>query len=349
MAILGPEHGASGTFDQANVPDGTDEETGVPVKSLYGATKRPTPDMLADVDTIVFDIQDIGCRFYTYCLHDAGGDEGRGRNTRRPFVVLDRPNPIDGVSMAGPLVDAGAETFVGCHPIPLRHGMTVGELAKMFAADLKLDLDLTVIPCEGWRRSDAFDATGLEWVNPSPNMRSLTEAFLYPGIGLLEFTNLSVGRGTDTPFEVIGAPWLDGRVLADALAARRIPGVGFVPIRFTPSASKFKGEQCGGVNIVVTDRGGARSCPRGARDLSRPPAAVPKGVGGREDCHSASAPLPRSTRSWPAKGADPVLEKARAGPQGVRPAEAGAVALPMNVLEAHRPPSGRVSRLGKDC
>jgi uncharacterized protein YbbC (DUF1343 family) len=132
--------------------------------------------------------------------------------------------------------------------------MTVGELATMFAADLKLDLDLTVIPCEGWRRADAFDATGLEWVTPSPNMRSLTEAFLYPGIGLLEFTNLSVGRGTDTPFEVIGAPWLDGRRLADALAARRIPGVAFVPIRFTPTASKFKGEPCGGVNIAVTNR-----------------------------------------------------------------------------------------------
>jgi uncharacterized protein YbbC (DUF1343 family)/NADH pyrophosphatase NudC (nudix superfamily) len=253
VAILGPEHGASGTFDQANVPDGKDEETGVSVKSLYGATKRPTPEMLADVDTIVFDIQDIGCRFYTYVSTMLEAMKAAAEH-KKAFVVLDRPNPIDGVSMAGPLVDAGAETFVGCHPIPLRHGMTVGELAKMFAADLKLDLDLTVIPCEGWRRTDAFDATGLEWVNPSPNMRSLTEAFLYPGIGLLEFTNLSVGRGTDTPFEVIGAPWLDGRVLADALAARRIPGVGFVPIRFTPSASKFKGEPCGGVNIAVTDR-----------------------------------------------------------------------------------------------
>jgi uncharacterized protein YbbC (DUF1343 family) len=132
--------------------------------------------------------------------------------------------------------------------------MTVGELARMFAADLKLDLDLVVVPCEGWRRADAFDATGLEWVNPSPNMRSLTEAFLYPGIGVLEFTNLSVGRGTDTPFEVIGAPWLDGRALADALAARRIPGAGFVPIRFTPRASKFSGTECGGVNVAITDR-----------------------------------------------------------------------------------------------
>ncbi len=253
VAIFGPEHGASGTFDQANVPDGTDEETGVPVKSLYGKTKRPTAEMLADVDTIVFDIQDIGCRFYTYVSTMPEAMKAAAEH-KKAFVVLARPNPIDGTSIAGPRVDDGRGTFVGCHPIPLRHGMTVGELAKMFAADLKLDLDLTVVACEGWRRADAFDATGLEWVNPSPNMRSLTEAFLYPGIGLLEFTNLSVGRGTDTPFEVIGAPWLDGRALADALAARRIPGVGFVPIRFTPDASKFKGASCSGVNIAVTDR-----------------------------------------------------------------------------------------------
>ena len=253
VAIFGPEHGATGTYDQANVPDARDEETGVPVKSLYGKTKRPTAEMLADVDAIVFDIQDIGCRFYTYIATmleamKAAAEHGKA------FVVLDRPNPIDGVSLAGPLVDEGRGTFVGCHPLPLRHGMTAGELAGMFAAELKLDLDLTVVPCEGWRRADAFDATGLEWVNPSPNMRSLTEAFLYPGIGLLEFTNLSVGRGTDTPFEVLGAPWLDGRALADALAARRIPGVAFVPIRFTPRASKFSSQECGGISIAVTDR-----------------------------------------------------------------------------------------------
>jgi uncharacterized protein YbbC (DUF1343 family) len=253
VAIFGPEHGATGTFDQANVPDGRDEETGVPVRSLYGATKRPTAEMLADVDTIVFDIQDVGCRFYTYVSTMLEAMKGAAEHGKA-FVVLDRPNPIGGVTMAGPLVDSGRETFVACHPIPLRHGMTVGELARLFAADLKLDLDLTVVPCEGWRRADAFDATGLEWVNPSPNMRSLTEAFLYPGIGLLEFTNLSVGRGTDTPFEVVGAPWLDGRALADALAARRIPGVGFVPVRFTPRASVFVGQECGGVNVAITDR-----------------------------------------------------------------------------------------------
>ena len=253
VALFSPEHGPTGRLDQETIDDATDPETGLPVRSLYGQTRRPTPEMLADVDTLVFDIQDIGTRFYTYIstmLEAMRAASGRGLR----FVVLDRPNPIDGVEVAGPLVDPGSESFVGCHPIAVRHGMTVGELARMFAAELALNLDLVVVPCEGWRRGDAFDATGLEWVDPSPNMRSLTAAFLYPGIGLLEMTNLSVGRGTDTPFEVLGAPWLDGRRLADALAARRIPGAAFVPIRFTPRASKHAGEVCGGVNLVITDR-----------------------------------------------------------------------------------------------
>jgi uncharacterized protein YbbC (DUF1343 family) len=209
--------------------------------------------MLADVDAVVFDIQDIGCRFYTYIATMLEAMKAAAEH-KRAFVVLDRPNPLDGVTMAGPLVDPGSEAFVGCHAIPLRHGMTVGELARLFKDELNLDLDLTVVPCEGWRRADAFDATGLEWVNPSPNMRSLGEAFLYPGIGLLEMTNLSVGRGTDTPFEMVGAPWLDGRRVADALAARGIPGAVFVPVRFTPRASKFEGQECGGINIAITDR-----------------------------------------------------------------------------------------------
>jgi uncharacterized protein YbbC (DUF1343 family) len=253
VALFSPEHGPAGTLDRDGIEDATDPETGLPIRSLYGATRRPTPEMLADIDTLVFDIQDIGTRFYTYIstmLEAMRGASGRGMR----FVVLDRPNPINGVDVAGPLVDAGSESFVGCHPIPLRHGMTVGELAAMFRDELDLEVDLVVVPCEGWRREDAFDATGLEWINPSPNMRSLTEAFLYPGIGLLEMTNISVGRGTDTPFEVIGAPWLDGPALAAALRARRIPGVAFVPIRFTPRSSKHADQRCGGLNIIVTDR-----------------------------------------------------------------------------------------------
>jgi uncharacterized protein YbbC (DUF1343 family) len=253
VALFSPEHGHTGRLDQERIADATDADTGLPVRSLYGKTRRPTAEMLADVDTLVFDIQDIGTRFYTYISTMLEAMKAASEHGIR-FVVLDRPNPINGLDVAGPVVDAGSESFVGCHPIPLRHGMTVGELAEMFRGELDLELDLVVIPCEGWRRRDAFDATGLEWTNPSPNMRSLTEAFLYPGIGLLEFTNLSVGRGTDTPFEVVGAPWLDGRGLAAALTARRIPGVAFVPIRFTPTASRFAGEACGGVNIVITDR-----------------------------------------------------------------------------------------------
>lgn len=254
VALFSPEHGAAGALDQEHVPDGRDTETGLPVRSLYGPTRRPTKEMLAGIDTLVFDIQDIGCRFYTYIstmleAMRAAADHGL------QVVILDRPNPLDGVAMSGPLVDGGSESFVGCHPIPVRHGMTVGELALLFRAELQLELDVHVVACEGWRRADAFEATGLEWVNPSPNMRSLTEAYLYPGIGLLEMTNVSVGRGTGTPFEVVGAPWLDGRRLAAALSSRRIPGVAFVPLEFRPQTSKFAGESCRGVNVMITDRG----------------------------------------------------------------------------------------------
>ena len=253
VALFSPEHGFAGALDQSDVPDAKDPATGLPVRSLYGKTRRPTPEMLADLDTLVYDIQDIGCRFYTYVSTMGEAMKAAAEEGKR-FVVLDRPNPINGIDLAGPVLDAGSESFVGWHTLPLRHGMTVGELARLFNEELKLGLDLVVIPCEGWRRADAWDATGLEWVNPSPNMRSLTEAFLYPGIGLLETTNVSVGRGTDTPFEVIGSPWIDGRALAAHLAARRLRGVAFVPVAFTPTSSTFKEERCGGVNVVITDR-----------------------------------------------------------------------------------------------
>jgi uncharacterized protein YbbC (DUF1343 family) len=209
--------------------------------------------MLAELDTLVFDIQDVGARFYTY-VSTMGEAMKAATEQKKRFVVLDRPNPIGGVAVAGPMLDEGKESFVGFHRIPVRHGMTIGELARLFKAELKLDLELEVIACEGWRRADAWDATGLTWVNPSPNMRSLTQAFLYPGIGLLETTNLSVGRGTDTPFEVIGAPWLDGQKLAAELSGQNLAGVSFVPITFTPTSSKFANEKCGGLNIVITDR-----------------------------------------------------------------------------------------------
>lgn len=253
VALFSPEHGFAGKLDVSKIGNALDEKTGLSVFSLYGETRRPTAEMLNEVDTVVFDIQDIGCRFYTY-VSTMGEAMRAAAEYKKRFVVLDRPNPINGADVAGPMLDKGKESFVGYHNLPVRHGMTIGELAKMLNAELNLGLDLEVVPCEGWNRRDAWDSTGLTWVNPSPNMRSLTEALLYPGIGLLETTNISVGRGTDTPFEVIGAPWIDGRKLAAALNGRGLPGVSFVPIQFTPTSSKFANQLCSGINIAITDR-----------------------------------------------------------------------------------------------
>ncbi|MFH1923210.1 MAG: exo-beta-N-acetylmuramidase NamZ domain-containing protein [Planctomycetota bacterium] len=253
VALFSPEHGLEGKLDVRHIADGRHKATGLRVFSLYGETRRPTAEMLQEIDTLVFDIQDIGTRFYTYISTMGYAMEEAAKHKVR-FVVLDRPNPIGGVDVAGPVLDAGRESFVGFHRLPVRHGMTVGELVGMFRSELGLDLDIEVIHVEGWRRDVFFDATGLRWVNPSPNMRSLTEAILYPGIGLLETTNLSVGRGTATPFEILGAPWIDGSRLQAALAGAGLPGVEFRAVTFTPDASKFKGEECQGVTIAITDR-----------------------------------------------------------------------------------------------
>ena len=253
-ALFSPEHGFEGKLDISRIDDGLDEETGLRIFSLYGKTRRPTPEMLESVDTLVFDIQDIGCRFYTYISTMGEAMRAAAEHGKR-FIVLDRPNPINGVDVAGPMLDPGKESFVGFHSLPVRHGMTIGEIATMLKAELDLDLNLTVVKCEGWQRSMFWDATGLTWINPSPNMRSLTQALLYPGVGLMETTNVSVGRGTDTPFEVLGAPWIDARQLASELNAQKLRGVSFVPIRFTPDSSKFKEEECHGINIIVTSRG----------------------------------------------------------------------------------------------
>ena len=251
--LFSPEHGFEGKLDVSKIGDTQDKATGLKVFSLYGETRKPTAAMLEGIDTVVFDIQDIGARFYTYVSTMGEAMQAAAEHGKR-FVVIDRPNPIGGVAVAGPMLDAGRESFVGFHRLPVRHGMTAGELARMFQDELKLKLDLQIIECVGWKRAHAFDATGLTWVNPSPNMRNLTQAFLYPGIGLLETTNLSVGRGTDTPFEIVGAPWLDGQKLAGELNARPLSGVRFVPIEFTPTSSKFANQKCGGINIVITDR-----------------------------------------------------------------------------------------------
>lgn len=251
--LFSPEHGIQGVLDTRNIDDASDPRTGLKIYSLYGKTRKPTADSLEGIDTLVFDIQDIGARFYTYISTMGNAMQAAAEHNLR-FVVLDRPNPIGGVHVAGPVLDDGSQSFVGFHTLPVRHGMTVGELATMFNHELRIGADLQVVKVVGWRRSDYFDRTGLPWINPSPNMRSVTEAVLYPGIGLLEYSNLSVGRGTDTPFEVIGAPWLDGTLLARELNRSGLAGVRFVPIRYTPDSSKFAGEQCGGVNIIVVDR-----------------------------------------------------------------------------------------------
>ena len=252
-AIFSPEHGLFGKLDVPLIENTEDSATGIKVFSLYGSTRKPTPEMLVRIDTLVFDIQDIGSRFYTY-ISTMGEAMKVAAEFKLKFVVLDRPNPINGITVSGPVLDEGRESFVGFHRLPVRHGMTIGELAKMFKAELQLDLELEVIEIQTWKRTDYFDSTGLRWINPSPNMRSLTEAILYPGIGLLETTNLSVGRGTYTPFELIGAPWLDGDRLAVELEALHLPGVTFTPLQFTPTASKFEGELCHGVGFSITDR-----------------------------------------------------------------------------------------------
>jgi uncharacterized protein YbbC (DUF1343 family)/CubicO group peptidase (beta-lactamase class C family) len=253
VALFSPEHGIRGTLDE-KVASTVDEKTGLTVHSLYGETRRPTAEMLDGLDAIVVDVQDVGARFYTYTTTLAYVLEEAARR-RLPVVVLDRPNPINGFQIEGPSLDKAQVGFTGYFaPMPIRHGMTLGELARLFNSENKIGADLTVIEARNWDRNKWFDETGLPWINPSPNMRNLIQATLYPGIGAIETTNVSVGRGTDTPFEQIGAPWIDGPALSDALNARNIPGVRFYPVRFTPTSSKYAREECQGVFMIVTDR-----------------------------------------------------------------------------------------------
>jgi uncharacterized protein YbbC (DUF1343 family) len=249
-ALFSPEHGIRGSRDE-QIGDSVDEKTGLPVYSLYGKTFKPTPDQLKDLDALVFDIQDVGCRFYTYTATMGYCMEAAAENGKKYFV-LDRVNPLNGVAVDGPVL-SGEPSFVAFHRVPLRYGMTIGELARMFKGERNLQVDLTVVPLQDWRRELWFDQTGLPWTNPSPNMRNLTEAILYPGVGLLE-SAVSVGRGTDTPFEVVGASYVDELKTAEELNRAGLPGVRFVPIRFTPTSSTHKNESCGGVSILLTSR-----------------------------------------------------------------------------------------------
>jgi uncharacterized protein YbbC (DUF1343 family)/CubicO group peptidase (beta-lactamase class C family) len=257
VALFSPEHGIRGAVDD-KVASSTDEKTGLPIHSLYGETRRPSAAMLEGLDVLVIDLQDIGARFYTYTTTMAYVLEEAAKR-RLPVVVLDRPNPINGFAIEGPALDKTELGFTGYFaPMPVRHGLTMGELARLFNGENKIGADLTVIAAKNWQRDAWFDETALPWINPSPNMRNMIQATLYPGIGAIETTNLSVGRGTDTPFEQLGAPWIQGTVLSEALNARRIPGARFYPVRFTPTSSKYAGQECQGVFVIVTDRSALR-------------------------------------------------------------------------------------------
>jgi uncharacterized protein YbbC (DUF1343 family) len=265
VALFGPEHGIRGEVpDGKSISHGVDTKTGIPVFSLYGEVKKPTEEMLKDIDVLIFDIQDVGARFYTYistmsyCM-EACAEMGK------KFIVLDRPNPIRGVYVDGPILEPRFKSFVGLHPIPVAHGMTVGELAKMFNDEGWLEngvkADLTVVKMENYSRRMWFDQTGLPWVKPSPNMMTLKTAIVYTATCFIEGTNVSEGRGTQHPFEWIGAPWIDGEKLAKELNYYKLPGVKFEPISFTPTDiekvtvdPKYEGEKCGGVYLNVYDR-----------------------------------------------------------------------------------------------
>jgi uncharacterized protein YbbC (DUF1343 family) len=259
VSLFSPEHGIRGVLD-ADVPAEKDEKTGLTIHSLFykGGTGRPLEGSLTGIDTLVIDLQDIGVRFYTYQLAMGYAMEEAAKR-KIAVVVLDRPNPINGWQIEGPLSrEPGAgespNTFIAYLPMPIRHGMTMGELARLYNEEKKINADLTVIALENWEREDWFDETGLTWINPSPNMRNMNQATLYPGIGAIEYSNVSVGRGTDQPFEQLGAPWIDGPQLAEKLNARRLPGIRFYPIAFTPQSSKYAKESCQGVFMVVTNR-----------------------------------------------------------------------------------------------
>lgn len=253
-ALFAPEHGIRGITEAGDrVVDTVDERTGIPVYSIYGATRRPTPGMLKNVDVLLFDIQDVGVRFYTFASTMGEGMEAAAEKGI-PFVVLDRPDVLGGVRVEGRMLDESFRSFVGAFAIPVRFGLTLGELAGFYRDRMRRKVDLKVVRMKNWRRSMWYDQTGLPWIPPSPNIPTLAAAILYPGMCLIEGTNLSEGRGTTIPFALVGAPWIDGLRLAEELRRRRLPGVLFRPAGFSPVFSKYNGEVCQGVQLIVTDR-----------------------------------------------------------------------------------------------
>jgi uncharacterized protein YbbC (DUF1343 family) len=251
-ALFSPEHGLSGERE-GEIESGRDAQTGLPVHSLYGATRRPLGPMLAGLDALVVDLQDVGVRFYTYATTMAYVMEEAARRRLKVFV-LDRPNPIGAARVRGPLLDAGSRSLTGYFRMPLQHAMTLGELALMFNGENRIGADLAVIAMRGYQRKSWYEETGVAWVAPSPNLQSLQSTILYPGVGLIEDTNVSVGRGTPTPFELVGAPWISGQALAGYLQRRKIAGVAFAKVDFMPAASRYAGLRCRGVRIVLTDK-----------------------------------------------------------------------------------------------
>ncbi len=283
-ALLGPEHGVRGDAAAGQTVDNqVDPETGLPVFSLYGAQRRPTPEMLKGLDTLVFDLQDIGARYYTYMATlglalDAAGEAGID------FVVLDRPNPLGGVTMDGNVLDPAFASFVGPYPVPVRHGLTAGELARLYQGEFGAGrgCHLTVVPMDGWRRSMWYDQTGWPWVPPTPNSTSLEMAALYPGTCLIEGTNASEGRGTTKPFECLGAPWVDAARLAGDLTDKGLPGVFFRPAHFTPTVSKHAGQLCHGVQVHLVDREAGRAVRLGLELVESLRRLFPNDFGWRE-------------------------------------------------------------------
>ena len=261
VAIFSPEHGLGGTVE-GPVANASDAATGVPIYSLYGETRRPTDSMLKGIDALVFDIQDAGVRFYTYVTTMAYCMEKAAKH-HTEFVVLDRPDPLGGEVIEGPMLDADRTSFTGYFPTPVRYGMTMGELAQMFNAENHIGANLHVIAMRDWHREQTYDETGLRWIPPSPNLRRVNEAFLYPGVEILQAGGVSVGRGTDTPFEILGAPWIEANAFAAALTRREIPGVSFSSAEFNPSSDLYHGQLCHGVRIEITSRDSFRSMRMG--------------------------------------------------------------------------------------
>ena len=297
------------------MPDSKDDATGLPIISLYGKDRKPRAKDLEGLDALVYDIQDIGTRFYTY-ITTLGLVLEAAKESGKKVFVLDRPNPIGGAAVAGPVRDQEFASFIAYHALPVRHGMTVGELALLYNTERKIGATVEVVKCRGWKRDELYDRTGLVWINPSPNMRSLTEALLYPGVGLLEATNLATGRGTDTPFERVGAPWIDPAPFAAALNSAAVPACRFVPIYFTPKERQHAGQRCGGVQILVTRLVRLRPAAAGHDAGRATPRAISQGLAARgiaplalrpSHLPSRSSKASRSTRSWPA-GTDELAE-----------------------------------------